>query len=445
MKKGCRRALFFSALLMFVAAAPVVVLYALGYRTALGIADPIPVSVLLIETEPTRAKVYVNEEYIGLTPHSLANIRVDSVSVTLTKENYTSWHKQVRMSPGRATELRDVRLFPKHLQASLVVADVRSFSLSPNRRLLAVIHQNNTLAVYDQTGEAVTPPQTFRAKIQSVLWSPNSDAILVKTAGTIPFWYTSVAHTSTLTPVAALGGASSVVWDPRIPGRLLYLNQAHTLQIYHLASRAKIPLISGVEAFATSANHIYALGPAAGKLDEYTLQGQPTGVSLPLPTGAVREVVVTPQENIALGLENGEVWVIAEPGAFSHVASGMHTLAWSPSGKILLLADDTSLHVFNVDDRRATLPLHELRLVQRLSRPIITPQWFAGSRHLIYQVDDEIWIVETDTRDHPISYQVDTTNTGQAQATVGEEGEQLFYLKRGSSGTALVAAPLLVP
>ncbi len=445
MKRSYRRALFFVALLVFMAITPVVILYALGYRTSFTAADPVPVGVLLIESEPSRATVYADEKEVGQTPHALSNIRAGSVTIRIEKEGYKAWQKNVQISPGRATEIRDIRLFPAALEPRPLTNNVRLFSVSPNRRLLAVVHTNNTLTIYDQVGEVVSPPQPLRANVETILWSPNSDAVLLNMSSTPSFWYVSVAQKQLPSALPILAGAHSVVWDPRIPGRLLYLDASNTLKAYNVASRAQAPLIENIDSFATSANHIYAVGSETKKIGIYTLQGQASGDPLSIPEGDITQMLVTPQGNIALLTNGGEVSVLADKNTFIPVAKGMQKIAWSPSGQVLLLATDTSLHVYNVNDKRTTLPLHKLILVQRLSRPIASPQWFAGSRHLLYQIDDEMWIVETDTRDYPVAYQVDTTNLGAAQATVGEEGEVLFYLKRGDSGTQLVAAPLLVP
>jgi WD40 repeat protein len=301
--------------------------------------------------------------------------------------------------------------------------------------------------VYDQIGETVVPPHPFAAPIASVLWSPNSDAVLVETArGATHFWYLPVASRVVASPLTALQQATDSVWDPRIPGRLLYLDGKQTLQAYNVRSQALATLVTNIAKFATSANHLYAIQVDTKLLTEYTLQGQATGTEISLPAGNVSQLVVTPQENIAARLASGEIWLLGDAGQFEQIATGIVSLAWSPSGKVLLLtARDSALYVFNVNDKRTTLPLRELHLVQRLSRPITDPQWFAGGRHLIYQVDDALWITETDTRDHPVSYEVDTTNTGVAQAAVGEEGVVIFYLKNTGRDTALVAASLLVP
>lgn len=445
MKKTYRRALLFGAILVFMAVTPVVILYAIGYRGGLTTADPVPVGVLLIETEPSQADVYINDTFVGVTPRSVPNLQAGGVNVRIAKDGYTPWQKNLPISPGRATEIRDVRLFPQKVQTEPIKTDVHMFSLSPNRRLLATHHTNNTLAIYDPAGQIVIPPQPFAASIQSVLWSPNSDALLVKTTGTTTYWYVSITQEAVPVPVAPLATAQALTWDPRIPGRVLYLDTKNSLQAYHLYSKARAPLLENIQIFATSAGSIYAMSPAATELTEYTLQGEETGTTLPLPTGKVQGLFVTPQQYVALLLESGEVWVLNDDNNFELVGRGMKSLAWSPSGRVLLLtAHDSALYVYNVNDKRTTLPLHELRLVQRLSRPISDPQWFAGNRHFIYHVDDEIWITETDTRDRPMSNQIDTTNTGAAQATVGEEGEILFYLKKTGATTNLVAAPLLV-
>ena len=101
------------------------------------------------------------------------------------------------------------------------------------------------------------------------------------------------------------------------------------------------------------------------------------------------------------------------------------------------------MYVYNVaDERHGSIPIGQQQLVVRLSRPIHDIQWFAGGGHLIFQVDDELVLAEIDTRDHVRTYTLDSTNLGESQTEVGEEGRQLFYLKNNGGSTALVSLML---
>ncbi len=444
MKKNYRRALFFAATFIFMATTPVVILYALGYRTTLTGADPLPVGVLLIETEPAQAKIYIDGESVGQSPRSISR-PTGIVNVRIEKEGYTTWEKNLNIEPGRATEVRDVRLFPANRLHTTLAEKILSFSLSPSRRLTAVQHDSLRLEVLDQTGEVVLPSQPFSQPIDEYVWSPNSDALLLHANESASWWYVSITGEGRIVPLALPGVSSrEVVWDPRIPERLIWLDTTGTLRATTIEPAASVVLTSEVSHFATSASHIYAVVGDEKNLREYSLQGQPSGTNVPLPTGVVSELLVTPQENIVLRLESGEVWLLQNEREFVQVASGISFVDWSPSGKTLLLKSDTSsLYVYNVNDKRTTLPLKELRLVQRLSRPIVEPHWFAGGRHVVYQAGDALWITEIDTRDHPISFEIDTTNLGSAAAAVGEEGETIFYLKRVNGVTNLISTKLL--
>lgn len=445
MKKTYRRALLFGAVFIFIAIAPVIVLYAIGYRGGLTSADPLPVGVLLVESEPARAAVYINDSYSGRTPHSIPNLSAGQYTIRVAKDGYQLWQKQVAIEPGRATEIRDIRLFPPDVKPAVIARGVAAFSLSPNRRLLAVQHANNSLAIYSVTGDEVIAPRAFRLAIKSIIWSPNSDAVQLQTGGTRPYWYLAVSPRAVPLALPALNKAMSVVWDPRVPARLLWLDSKANLRAYHIHNASQATLLDKTSHFAPSASSIFAIRGGGREVSEYSLQGEPTGQSYALPAGEVQQLLVTPQKNVALLLNNQEVWALNSNQQFIPVGAGLKSIAWSPTGELLLAAaQDSSLYVYNVSDKRTAIPLQELRLVQRLSRPIRDPQWFAGSRHLIYQVDDAIWITEIDTRDHPISFKVDTTNTGAASATVGEAGEALFYLKRDGPAASLVVASLLV-
>jgi WD40 repeat protein len=154
---------------------------------------------------------------------------------------------------------------------------------------------------------------------------------------------------------------------------------------------------------------------------------------------------VTPGGDVAARSVDGALYVISPDGTANLIASELEAAGWSPNGRMLFVQSDAhSLQVYNVRDERWSLSREELHLVQRLSRPITSVQWFAGGRHLLYQVNDEIVISEIDTRDHPITYQVDSVNLGDAQAAVGEDGEVLFFLKNQHGSRDLIAAELII-
>jgi hypothetical protein len=106
MKKIYRKMLLFTSTVVFLSLAPLVILYAMGYRLASSTIDPIPVGVLLVETKPRRATLEVDGKIIGETPRSISNLPPGEVRVRVSKAGYIPWEKMITIEPGMVTETR---------------------------------------------------------------------------------------------------------------------------------------------------------------------------------------------------------------------------------------------------------------------------------------------------------------------------------------------------
>lgn len=439
MKRLHRRLLFFISTVVFLAMAPIVILYAMGYRSLATTVDPIPVGVVLLETFPRRADAVVNNDDVGKTPRAVPNIPAGDVHIKLTKEGYRDWEKTVAVKPGLATELRGIRLWLADRTPKIFARGAELLAISPNRQLVAVYFGNKTLQVFDKDGEALMAPVLLRRSPKGMLWAPDNATILLQNHDASNDVYSIGAARATVRRLPALQGMVKAAWDPRVPGRLFTQNQAGTIRIHNILTQASATIVTRATDFGLGGRSLF-VATSAGKINQYNLQGilQRT---LPVQLDGTVQLLVTPEERVAVHT-NDKLFVIRDD-ALVEVGAALHT-AWSPDGRTLMVQPDaTSLYVYNEADERSPLAPHTLQLVVRLSRAIKSPQWFAGGAHLLYQVEDEVRVVEIDTRDHAIEETIDTTNLGESHAMVGEDGETLFYLKRVDGQTNLVVIPLV--
>ena len=438
MKKRSRQLLMITSFLVFAAAAPLIILYAMGYR--LSPQDGAgSVGVVLLESVPTRADTYADGVFLGRTPESIPNIRNESVRVRVAAPGYIPWEKTLTVAPGRATEVRDIRLFPEEPQRTVLASDVEMFSVSPSRRLIAMTQENNHLSIIDTDGEPISRTVILPEAPTALLWSPDSSSLVVTSSRSLPRFVN--AATARVTTLSSLRGAHDFAWDPRVASRLLYVGADDNLHALNIGTGAREQLAETVSEFATSARHIFALSPD-NTVRVSNLQGEPVTPRSEFPE-PIAGLYVTPGGDIAGRAVDGSLHVVDEAGEVLTVSEALVASGWSPNGSMLFVQPDLhTLHVYNVRDERWPLSQHELHLVQRLSRPVTNVQWFAGGRHLLYQVDDAIIISEIDTRDYPVTYQVDSVNLGDAKSAVGEDGETLFYLKETEGVRELIAAKL---
>jgi len=463
MKKLYRNVLFFASAVVFLAVAPLVVLYAMGYRFSSATSvDPTPIGVILVETKPSRAQVFVNDKLVGTSPEAISELPPGPAKIRVTKSGYYPWEKTVTVTPGRITEVRSIRLFPENPSATTLLSDqtsaITAFSLSPNRRLAAVVDVNNKLSLVDESDLLVTPPVALDpspAKPASLLWSPDNSALIVQYSNRPPEVVNFSTRQRADLPASLLGEVEKIVWDPRVPNRLLTLNKENSLYAYNLTNNDTSLIASNTATFATSSRNIYTVPAVSADpphLIRHNLQGLELEIipllseSQPL-TDKIKQLLITPNADIALQTDSGALYAMQDKNLTKLIDSAL-SVGWSPDNNILYIQSDPStLYVYNINsDEPSWLPSGQLHLVNRLSQTISHPQWFAGSRHLIYQINDQIVITEIDTRDHPVTQTIASTNLGDSQIAVGQDGAKLFYLNKppDSPNTQLVSLELIL-
>ena len=439
MKKIYRNILLSLAALGFLVVTPVIILYALGYRPG-G-----QTGVLFVETVPRGASVSVDGKFIGASPEAKGNMAAGTAVLEITRASYQPWKKTVLISPSQSTEFRAIRLFLKQPVIQQIAAEVDSFSLSPNRGLLAVLNSRQTLYVIDADGEEVAVPNLLPSAPSQLLWSPDSTLILLQYSDDTLQLFDIATGTLTPLPVGKITAARNVFWDPRIPGRLFVLKEDGTLIAYEHSRQAQITLAEGIVTYAVSNRHIYTINQR-NILARLTLQGETLNESLVILEQPVERMFISSLGHIALLFKDRRLSLLpANAAGLLDVAGNVQAAGFSPDGTMLYVQPGQhELFVFNVDNERlAHTPLKQLHLITRLSQPINHPQWFAGGQHLIFQVADQIVVSEIDTRDYPVTETLDSTNLGNAQVSVGLDGEVLFYLKRLNDSIDLVKTAIV--
>lgn len=443
MKRGTRIILLIFSVGGFFIVAPIIILYALGYRGDLsGLTSPI--GVVLLESVPNRAEVQINGESAGRTPKAISNISREEITLNVSRPQYTTWEKTVDVVPGKTADFTSIRLFPEVPQSDVLSQNITQFSLSPNREILAAVTNENELRIFDLDGEEIIDSTLLVSQPNQLLWSPDNTMLLLQ-FGAAPLQLFNISSPETgTTQIENSRNIKDIAWDPRVPSQLIMLHTDGTLESYNSFTQTTEELSTNVTAYAPSNRSIFAV-KRTHDLVTMDLQGN-TLTTTPLPPDAqVQKLVATPAGSLAMIFESGEISLYKE-GEITPLADNAISAGWDPNGQMLYIqTSQYEVIIHNVNDQRIThIEEGKSQLITRLSRPIRHLQWFAGGRHLIYQVDDEVVITEIDTRGHAISNTIDTTNTGNAMISVGQDGEALFYLKKDDDIFRLVKTPLVL-
>lgn len=443
MDKRFRRALLIVSALLFAIVGPLIVLYAVGYRFISHTQQPVPVGVVIINTTPGGASVYVNGNLIGKAPQAVSGLADGFARIRLEKQGYQPWEKVIPVAAARATDVSGIKLFAQKSDSTSIAPEISHFFIAPNRRLLAAVDAAGQLHLLNEQGQALRPPLAFSRPMQAVAWSPDSATVLVQAGG-----YSLISTDGAVTQrdVSGLASLKSLVWDPRLPGRILGLRSSGEVISYSTSTKAIQTLAKNIRLFTPTSRQVIAIA-GTNEVIWYSLQGEIQRRQVVTGVEFIDGIEATANGYVAVHDRTGKIAVLDRSSNRVEVASHADLVGWSPDGSLLLVQPGPSeLAVFNMsNDQLQDMPQHQLHSILRLSRPIHAPEWFAGGTHVVFQADDEIIISEVDTRGQALQFTVDSTNVGDAQAAVGEDGLSLFYLKSSNNRTSLVNRPLVLP
>lgn len=125
MTKRTRTTLFIFFVFLFLLAAPSVVFYSQGYRVDFGQKKVVQTGGLYFKVSPGKADVYLNgklEKTTSIITNSayLENLLPQKYEIEIKKEGFYPWKKNLKVQEKEITEAKNIALFPKSPQFSVI-------------------------------------------------------------------------------------------------------------------------------------------------------------------------------------------------------------------------------------------------------------------------------------------------------------------------------------
>lgn len=438
-----RRFLLFISYTTFVIIAPLIILYAVGYRPQISSPIPRPVGVILADASPRRATITVNEKEYGTLPRSVPDIDPGMARVQVKKEGYTSWEKILEVKPTQATDIRSIRLLPSDIQKETLAENIRLFASSPNNLLLAGVTTKNTLRILDDTGEVALPEEPLIDRATGLTWSPDGAYLLIALPKNTYQLFNITDTTITKIATKELTGITNILWNPSASNTIYGIDKNKAIISYSISTGVKEVFVKNVSAYELSNRTVY-YQTFQNKLVSEQLRSRDPRTIIEDTGKTLKKISANSQGVLALLFADGELKIQKPNGENTLISPVAESMSWSPDGQLLLVqTTPTELNVYNVENERLfAVPQGELRLVTRLSQPITQPQWFSDSLHIFYQTNGTIFFSEIDTRDHAITLPVDTTKVS-LPLTIGDQAESILYIQQEGATSRLVRIYLL--
>jgi hypothetical protein len=377
MNRTKRAILRWSFIGAFLLVAPIVILATAGYRFNLAKGGLERTGVIIVDSDPRGAAVYLNDRRLApTTPTKAVRVFPGSYQLRLEKAGYRPWERDITIESGQTTFVNDATLFSESLPEFERALATDQVTFSPDGRFLAAIVESYgvlEMRIVDlRTGLEQTPwraPADLR--VFRFSWSTDGQRLLVeRDGGVIP---------------------SFVVWDASAPDAAHDLTNRPFRQAFwsdNLLYAADSAELYEIDPLTYSRQDV---GPAAESLSVvgdtvYGLRPDPGGpviVKRALRDSGYRDIAVLPSgayHPISGGghvgfVNDDQIYLLGLSKSVTEIpgADGV----WSADGSKFAHWDGLELHIYDV--RSGTD-----NLLTRIGSDISDVAWFKHDAMVVY-------------------------------------------------------------
>lgn len=138
MTRTTRRLVFYIFIVIFLLATPPTIFYAMGYSFDWQKKVLVKTGGLYLKSSPADAKIILDDKNNKTTPRLISRLLPKTYKISVEKNGYFSWEKNLEVRPQLVVEARNILLFPKNIfpekvaTTSLTIAD---FLRSPEENI----------------------------------------------------------------------------------------------------------------------------------------------------------------------------------------------------------------------------------------------------------------------------------------------------------------------
>lgn len=397
-----RRLIYFLFIIIFLIAAPAIVLYTSGYRYNLQKGRIQKTGIMMLSSVPRGAEIWLNGKMVEKksTPARLEYILPGDYEIQFKKSGYHDWQKKLPVYENNTTFAEKVILWKQEQPQIISTSTASDWLLSSDKRQAAVISASNTLEILEVGGDLTDFIAAGETGLINKLvlrdydratvldWSPDNKKILLYASG----------KTNNYLAVNAAGGApqkisnqfTAIKWG--VNSDSLYgLDRLGFWQI-DLATDQRRLLFKDFrpDDFLIADGKAYYLENQS--LWEKNLDnGRSSVVTSPARCDSCRLVKKIGSRFILQGKINQKLMIIDSANRGNDVENNARSLYWL-SDESLLFYNDWEIYIYNFNKK-------DPELITRLGQPIKSALWHPKGKHLIFSADNRLNIIELDNRE----------------------------------------------
>lgn len=220
MSKTFRRLLYISFFLLFFVLTPLFISYALGYRYNFNTSKIEKIGAFYIKSYPKGANIYINDlKNNNKTPSQVTNLRPGEYLVSVSKENYEPWQKNLKLYPGETTFVEDIVLWLQNRTKTSLGTGSDNVLLNQANDKYAYLDNNNDLYITNVEEGKNLLIFDFNTPYSLIDWSSDNQQLLLQDN---LYYYIFDINQKKLNRLN-IGLVDKIIWDNNDANILWYL------------------------------------------------------------------------------------------------------------------------------------------------------------------------------------------------------------------------------
>jgi hypothetical protein len=433
-----RRLFFWVFVAMFLATAPLAVLYSQGYRFDQYKKIFIHSGSITVKSTPSSVNVFLNGENKPSSALDIINnsitingLRPGNYDVRVSADGYGDWEKNVEVHSGVSTEFWNVFLPPLNTSPVELSSDgAEKFFPSPFGKNIAYFKKNgDNLEVWSIAVKNNSPALVYSNAYvdfshdphDNIEWNSKEQLMIVPVTQDGKDRFLVLDSEKQQDPiflsqeVSNLSGIEKVRWDPGNQSEIYFLAKSDgdsKTNLYRIALGTNEPetVIEGVKAYDLSSSAIYFFRQN-DILYKTDLDGKNEKQIIFSPINfsddeAKIRLIAYDDDRQAIISDSGELYVHNNGGdkgeSLRKISDNDKGAQFSNDGKKLLYWGNNDINVlflrkWDVQPRREE---NEVQQIIRFSSQVSNVLWYRDYEHIFFSTQNAVKIIELDSRDH---------------------------------------------
>jgi len=419
-----RRIYFFLLVLIFLLAAPAVILYSQGYTFNPSSHTVSQTGALFISTNPKGVRIFLNNALTAVTSDTIfsqgkliSHLTPGTYDVRIEKEGYFLWEKVLKIDPQLVTEVRNIFLVPVQappLSIDTTVSDV--IASSSNAKLAYV--KSDGAAILDVSSPKIVPLVTDSSeKVGKVRFGASDSYLIIES-----FLNNKVRKYLLNMDTGVSTDIQESETDPFVKIRqyppdepkIIALSLSHIL--YWIDTRSpeeKTTIASNVVNFDVFGDKIqYATTAPTIFYEKDLVSGQSNQLNqTPAADISLSSVLLRSRGGFIAYIDDRKGLYVYDnsQNAFQKIAGSVSAAVFSDDDQKLAWQNSKEIWVYYLKDTglQPKKSKGDTELVTRFSQPIGPIAWFSyDNQHILFAAEGKLKLVELDDRDKKNMYDI---------------------------------------